>query len=184
MNTLKPGEQNTDETLQIAFQFSESHGKPVVVVASTFGNTGLKAAQIGLEKQIPVIVVTHNAGFSISGTTELTIENRSQIEHLNAKILTGTMVLRGLGSAFKRKFGISDEDIVASVLRMFGQGMKVCVEMAAMVSDAGLIQTDKDIICVAGTGRGADTAVLINPASSNNFFDMAIKHIITKPNEF
>ena len=43
-------------------------------------------------------------------------------------------------------------DIVAMTLRMFGQGMKVACEIAAMAADAGLVRTDEEIISIGGTG--------------------------------
>ena len=64
---------------------------------------------------------------------------------------------------------------------MFGSGMKVVVEIAAMATDAGMIPADKDIIVIAGSGRGADTAVVIKPANAHNLFDMVIREIIAKP---
>jgi len=62
--------------------------------------------------------------------------------------------------------------------------MKVCVEIVLMAADAGLIGIDKDVIAIAGTGRGADTAVLVRPASTSDFFNLKIKEIIAKPREF
>jgi hypothetical protein len=59
--------------------------------------------------------------------------------------------------------------------------MKVICEMAAMASDSGLIRTDEEVIIIAGTGKGADTAVVMQPAHSQDFFDMRIKEIICKP---
>ena len=41
--------------------------------------------------------------------------------------------------------------------------MKVVLEIAAMAADAGLVRTDEDVICIGGTGRGADTAVVLQP---------------------
>jgi len=37
------------------------------------------------------------------------------------------------------------------------------------------------VIAIAGSGRGADTAVVIKPANSHRLFDMVIKEIIAKP---
>jgi hypothetical protein len=34
---------------------------------------------------------------------------------------------------------------------------------------------------VAGTGRGADTALVISPAFSTNFFDLKVREIIAMP---
>lgn len=184
MDMIRAGKEHTTKTLKAAFDFAQKLGGAHVVVATTFGDTGAEAATMGKDRGIRVTAVTHNAGFKEPGKTELLPEHRTYMEKAGAKILTGTMVFRGLGSAFRKKFGGSDEEITACVLRLFGQGMKVCVEIAAMVSDAGLVSPGEDIVCVAGTGRGADTAVWIRPASSNSFFDIKIRRVIAKPEDF
>jgi hypothetical protein len=138
---------------------------------------------MGKTRGVRVIVVTHNTGFSEPGLQELDDQYRLEIERNGAQIHTGTLVLRGAGSAIRKKFGSSEEEMIASVLRLFGQGMKVCVEMAAMVSDAGLIPL-QDIVCIAGTRRGADTAALIYPAPSNQLFNIKVREIIVKPQDF
>ena len=70
---------------------------------------------------------------------------------------------------------------MAQTLRFFGQGMKVVVEIAAMAADAGVIPVDEDVIVVAGSNRGADTAVVLRAANSHNIFDMVVREIIAKP---
>jgi len=73
---------------------------------------------------------------------------------------------------------------VANTLRIFGQGMKVACEIAGMATDAGLVRTDESVIAIAGTGgagRGADTAVVVQPANVHNFFEMRIREILCKP---
>jgi hypothetical protein len=64
---------------------------------------------------------------------------------------------------------------------MMGQGTKVCVEIVAMACDAGLVQSDQPVLAVAGTGRGADTILLIRSANSRRFFDLKILEVIAKP---
>ena len=59
--------------------------------------------------------------------------------------------------------------------------MKVACEIAMMAADSGLVRTDEDIIAIAGTSRGADTAVVLRPVNSHNFFDLKIKEILCKP---
>lgn len=49
-------------------------------------------------------------------------------------------------------------EVIAHTLRFFGQGMKVCVEIAVMAADGGLIPPNIPILSIGGTGRGADTA--------------------------
>ena len=69
---------------------------------------------------------------------------------------------------------------MANSLRLMGQGIKVCVEIALMASDAGLITPD-DVLTLAGTARGADTVALIAPQSSNKLFQLKIRNILAKP---
>ena len=40
---------------------------------------------------------------------------------------------------------------------------------------------DEDIICIGGTAQGADTAVVLRPANTHNFFDLKVKEILCKP---
>jgi len=53
-----------------------------------------------------------------------------------------------------------------------------------MAADSGLIPIDKDIICIGGTSRGADTAIIIKPAYSSDFFDLKVRKILCKPSNF
>jgi len=177
----KPGPKNTDETLELARSEAAARGIGHVLVASTYGDTGVKAAALFAGGPARVIVVTHNAGFKQEGVCELDPAKAEEIRKNGALILTGTMVTRGLGCAIRERCGnYSEEVIVADTLRIIGQGVKVCVEMAAMACDAGLIPAG-DVIAVAGTGRGADTCLLVKANSSNKFFDIRVKEIIAKP---
>jgi hypothetical protein len=93
--------------------------------------------------------------------------------------------MAGLDRACRIKFGgVYPAEIVASALRILGQGLKVCVEVSVMALDAGLIPSGVDIISLGGTGEGLDTAAVIRPAHSQNFFDTRVREIICKPREF
>ena len=72
-------------------------------------------------------------------------------------------------------------EVIADTLRIFGQGMKVVCEIVVMAADSGMIRTDEDVIAIAGTGRGADTAVVLRPVNCHSFFDLRIKEILCKP---
>jgi hypothetical protein len=177
------GKQNTPEALRIAVDEAEKRGISHMVVASTRGDTGLQAAKLVQGKGISLVVVGHNTGFSEEGGQEFDEGKRAQIEGLGGRVYIGTMVLRNLGTAIRTMQSYSQQDLVANTLRMLGQGMKVCVEIVAMAADAGLIPCE-DVIAVAGTGRGADTVLLIRANSSNNFFQIKVKEILAKPREF
>jgi len=176
----KPGKKNTDRTLQVARQRADELGIRTVLVASTTGDTGVKVAQrFGGYK---VVVVTHAAGFREPNTQELTEENRAAIEASGARILTCQHALGGVGRAVRKKWGTYQlDEIVAQTLRIFGEGMKVCVEIALMTADAGLVRVGEPCIAIAGTGRGADTAVVLAPANVPQFFDLRVMEVLVKP---
>ncbi|MFQ6013955.1 MAG: pyruvate kinase alpha/beta domain-containing protein [Anaerolineae bacterium] len=176
----KPGKRNTERTLQLARERAEELGIQQVVVASTWGETGRKAAE--LFQGYDLIVVSHSTGFRQPNEQELTEENREAILALSARILTCQHAFGGVGRAVRKKLGTYEVDeIMAYTLRIFGEGMKVVCEIALMAADAGLIRTDGEVIAIAGTGHGADTAVVLKPTNAQTFFDMRIKEIICKP---
>ena len=174
------GASNTDAALSIAKKRAEELGIDTFVVASTRGCTGVKAAE--LFRGEVVVVVTHCDGFDAPNTQQLTEENRARIQELGATIHTATHALGGIGRAINLKFDtIQLDDIMANTLRLLGQGMKVVCEIAAMAADAGLVRTDREVIAIAGSGEGADTVVVIQPANTHRFFDMKVKEILCKP---
>ncbi len=179
----KAGKHNTGAALQVARKAVEERGLKHVVVASTFGTTGLEAARLFQDLEVNLVVVTHNVGFREPGTLEMTPEIRKELEALGAKVYTGTMVFRNVGTAIRELVHYSQPDLVAHTLRMFGQGMKVCVEIVAMACDAGLIPPE-DVLAVAGTARGADTVALIRAMPSNRLFHMKIREILAKPRDW
>jgi len=179
----KPGRQNTQTLLKLVKQYVESVGIRDIVVASTGGKTGAAASK--LFKGYNVVVVTHHTGLSELGVQELKEEHRKQILKNGAKIFTGTHALSSAERAVRKKFGtIQPLELMANTLRRMGEGTKVCVEIVLMAADAGLISCDRDVIAVAGTDSGADTALVIKPANTSNFFDLKIREIIAKPREF
>ena len=176
----QPGYRNTEQALSILQDGVKRYGVRQVVVASTYGDTGLATAKIFKGTDVKVIVITHNAGFKEPGKIEMSSGTVEEIEALGARVYTGTMPFRNIGTSIREKQGYSQQDLIANTLRLLGQGIKVCVEIVLMASDAGLIAPD-DILAVAGTARGADTVVLISPASSNKLFDLKIRNILVKP---
>lgn len=154
-----------------------------IVVASTTGETGAKAAR--LFKGFNVVVVTHHVGFREPGVHELKEEFRQQILKNGAKILSSTHSLSSVKRAVRKKFGtLQPLELIANALRLSGEGTKVCVEIVIMAADAGLIPVDRGVIAIAGTDRGADTALVIRPANSSRFFNLKIRETIAKPREF
>lgn len=179
----KPGKESTEALLKIAKEYADSNGVKDIVVASTWGETGAAASK--LFKGYNVVVVTHHTGFSEPNLQQLKEEHRKEILETGARIFTGTHALSGAERAVRKTFGTMQPlELMANTLRLMGEGTKVCVEVTLMAADAGLIPIDRDIIAIAGTSQGADTALLIKPANSARFFDLKIREVIAKPREF
>jgi hypothetical protein len=154
-----------------------------IVVATTEGATGIAAAKEFSGKE--VVVVSHQTGFVEENRNELSDGNRLQIEEMGAKVLTATHAFAGVARSLRKELGTwMTTEIIAVALRTFGQGTKVCVEITMMAADAGLVPVNKDIVCIAGTGRGADTAWVIRPAYSHAFPKIRMKACLCKPLEF
>jgi len=176
----KKGPQNTDATVEEALRRARELKIKYLVVASNSGRTAEKFLGKGLE----IICVTHHVGFRNPGESEISDEMKEKMLQEGAQVLTTTHLLAGVERALRFKWGgLYPAEIIAAALRILGQGVKVCVEIAVMALDAGLIPYGEEVISVAGSATGADTACVIVPAHSNQFFDTAVKEIICMPRE-
>jgi len=172
------GREHTKATVNLALKAAEEKGIKYVVVASNTGETARMFAGKGLN----VVCVTHVNGFRNPGENEMTEEARNELENMGMKVLTTTHVLSGAERAFSNKFGgVYPVEVMAHTLRMFSQGVKVCVEIAVMALDAGLIPYGESVIAIGGTERGADTAVVIKPSHASSILNTRIEEIICKP---
>ncbi|AEF94822.1 hypothetical protein Desca_1981 [Desulfotomaculum nigrificans CO-1-SRB] len=177
----RQGKENTDQTVKAAIEYAKHNGINHLVVASSSGATAKKFIDCGLQ----VVCVTYQAGFKNPGQLTMPPETRQRLEQAGIAVLSTTHLMAGLDRALRFKFqGVYPSEIMAYTLRMFGQGVKVCVEVSGMALDAGLIPYGEEIVAVAGSGKGADTAIVVVPAHSQYFFDTKIKEIICKPREF
>ena len=176
----EPGSANTEKTLAIAKKRAEQLGIKTIVVASTSGETGVKAVKVFANYK--VVVVTHAAGFPAPDVQELTHQNRARILEKGGIVLTATHAFGGVGRAVRRRFNTYQVDeIMAQTLRVFGQGAKVACEIVLMAADAGLISTAEEVVSIGGTGSGADTALVIKPAHTHDFFELKVREVVCKP---
>lgn len=174
------GPENTEDVFRIAKARAEQLAIKNILIASTTGSTGAKATEFF--KGSRVIVVSHFTGFREPNTQELSEKNRQRIDSNGGVILTTTHAFSGLSRAMRKKFNMYlFEEVVANTLRIFGQGMKVACEITLMAADAGLVRTDEDVIAMGGTGKGVNTALVLSPVNSQDFFDLRVKEILCKP---
>lgn len=175
----KPGKENTKETLQAAVRTAKERGISHLVIASTGGETPqLLEDTEGLN----VVIVTTATGSKIPNENRVSAKRRAEWLAKGYQVCTAAHALsgaeRGISSVFH---GVYPVEIIAAALRMFGQGTKVCVEVATMAADAGMIPSGEPVIVVGGTGQGADTALILKAANSCRILDTKIEEIICKP---
>ncbi len=176
----QPGPANTARVLDLVRIRAQTLSISHIVIATTSGATGTLAVQ-----QIPdrkIIAVTHVTGFRGPNQQELLPEHRTAIEAGGGQILTCQHAFGGVNRAIRRKFNTYEiDEVIANILKLWGEGTKVAVEIALMAADAGLIPTDAPVIAVGGTGHGADTALLLQPANSFALFELRFLETICQP---
>lgn len=181
----------TETTLRIAKERAEELGIKTALVASTSGDTAVRAVEIF--KGMQVVAVTQAAGTRQPNVLAFTEENRKIVESKGGAVVIANHPLSGInrqrkpadqrgGGPFLPHPLVTDAvDVISSTLGIFGSGTRVSCKIACMAADAGIVRTDEDVIAIAGSGGGANTAVVIRPANSFEFFNLRIKEILCKP---
>ncbi len=176
------GPEHTEETLEIALERAQTLGINQVVVASSHGDTARKAHAMMAPHGIRICAVTLCHGWEHLGWT-MSVETRQELEAMGITVVTGIHALGdGVGSAFTEEHGgRAVEEVVRDVLYRFCQGMKVAVECLLMAADAGFVDIEQEVIAIAGSGSGADTAIVCRPAYPRTFLELEIREVLAKP---
>ena len=179
----KKGIENTTPTITLALQEATKR-QTDIVLATTPGKPALEIMELAKQMNFTnkIIVVSHAYGFGKPGENTLSQETREILENNNIKVVTASHVLSGAERGLSNKYqGVYPVQIIADTLRMLSQGIKVCVEISVMALDAGQIEYGKPMVCVGGSGRGADTIAIVTPAHANHILETKINEIIAKP---
>ena len=170
----EPGRKSTEETLRLAAERAGLRGISKIVLASTRGDTARLAAALFATTGLKLVVVPHQYGFT--ETQRFPPELITELEEQGHRVHFGTMLFHT--DSF---YGAGSPQAMATVLRTICQGMKVCVEIVLMAADGGQVGRGEEVIVVAGTGRGADTAVVAIASTSTRVHELHITEIICKP---
>ncbi len=175
----KPGFHNSEECMKLASERAKELGIKEIVVATNAGDMAYLALKYF--EGCRIIAVTHHAGFKKPWTCEMHDETRDDLISKGVAVLTTSHALSGIERSFRNKYqGLYPMELVADTLRIFGQGTKVCVEITLMAADAGLL-SGGDIMTIGGSGKGADTAIVIKPVLQKEFLNMKVHEIVCKP---
>ena len=191
----KGGEEHTEETLKIALQGAKERKIDTVIISTSTGGTGLKAVEVFKDTGIKLIFVRHQTGYPSKGKQMMPPDIKAKLEKVGkvvtcADVLTGGVDV-GVGRQRPEKEQPQEASlpfivppvnvIIANTLRQISQGTKVCAEIAMMAADCDAVGIDKPIVCVAGSHSGADTVMVIIPATSNRIRDLRLQEWLAKP---
>jgi len=185
----EPGEENTKWVIEAVSQRLEAGGIRIVIVASTSGETAVEFAR-SLKGKTELICVSE-APYRREWGEEwpcLKQEFRQELERLGVTIIDKVpYVFHSSVLEAARWPDAFPERVVKETLYSFGQGMKVAVEVTVTGVSCGYVPPYENVIGVGGSGRGADTAIVLRATYPASLFDkdpakrLEIKEIIAMP---
>ena len=178
------GEVNTDKTVELARERAEQLGIGKIVVASETGLSALKVldALPGHE----VIVVSSAAGTTVEGSVigdlKIGIPDEGMLRELTDR---GARVVRGTDPFWNLSAHTEIRDTPKLGMKFYEAlcgGLHVCMTGVLEATDAGHLVEGEEVIALAGSFVGLDTAIVAAAANSVNFFRaFEVLEIICKP---
>jgi hypothetical protein len=170
----RPGNENTADVMRLVKERAQARRIKKVVVASTRGETARAAAKALEGTSLHLVVIPWQYGFR--DTQPFPPELVAQLREKGHRVHFGTMLFHT-----EDLYGNRTPQVMANLLRIFGQGIKVCVEIIMMACDGGCVDVGEKAIVVAGTGAGADTAIVATASPSTKMTGLRVHEIICKP---
>ncbi len=172
-------EDITPDTTEAVFRLVQERlkgsGIKKLVIASTTGATAQKAMDFFKDSGVKLIIVPHQFDFH-RDTNAFPQELVKNLRESGHEVHFGTMLFHT--DSF---YGSNNGTTMANLLRCFCQGVKVCFEIVLMATDGGHIASGEKVIAIAGTGRGSDTALVMQAASTQHMRNLRVNEIICKP---
>lgn len=173
------GEVNSEKTVELALAYARENDIRDIVVSSHSGDS---VFLLEGNPDLNIVWVTAVMGYKGPGENFFTEKALARAQEAGIKILTTSHVLSGVERGISSSFGgLYPAEIMSHTLRIFGQGVKVGLEIAIMTLDAGLVPYGQPIIAIGGTSQGVDTAILVTPSHAQDVFKSKIHRIICKP---
>lgn len=178
------GEVNTRKTVELAYERAALLGLDKVVVAS---ETGLSAIEVlKVFKDMEVIVVSSAAGTRVEGTAigdlRIGIPDEDMYRRLlegGAKVIRGTDPFWNLSAHSQL---VDTGKLGMMFLKTLSSGLHVCMTAVLEATDAGYIAAGEEVVALAGSWVGLDTAIVAKAANSVRFFEgFEVLELICKP---
>ncbi len=185
------GQINTEKTLELAIQRALELDIEKMIVASETGLSALKAAEMLHNSGIKLIVVTSATGTRVENTVignlKIGIPDEriwNRLKESGATIVRATDPFYNIAATLEKEGIPTLATLVRLCLKMISSGTSVCVGAALMATDNGALKDGEEVVTVAGSWVGLDTALVVKTTNSVNFFKrgaIQIEEIICKP---
>ncbi len=152
------GPDNTDRVLELVRKRSRELEIGTVVLASTRGGTAEKAMNVLKGKNLVIVGIDR--------------------DRFSPDVL-GRAEEKGFAVIFSNETDYDYPEEMKAAFRRFSQGMKVAVEDVVIACVRNALEEGVDVISLAGSSWGADTAIVINSASS--FRATKVREVICMP---
>lgn len=162
-----PGKVNLDKTLELIKKKSEELGIKDVVLATSTGFTAEKAFEAFKGTDIILTIIS----------TDRQWWDESFLEDFSKKLEEKGHNLFFIREISPYPFIKTPSPFIKTSYCRLSSGLWVAVYVTFFAVDKGFISTDNDIITTANY----NTALVIKPATSENFTEFRIKEIICKP---
>ncbi|MGD2200369.1 MAG: pyruvate kinase alpha/beta domain-containing protein [Candidatus Bathyarchaeota archaeon] len=178
------GEVNTEKTIELAKTRAGELGIQKVVVASETGLSALKV--LDMFEGSTVIVVSSAVGTSVEGSVIGDLKIGIPDEGIMSEIQDrGGVVVRGTDPFWNLSAHIPLLD-TSRLGMMYYQaicgGIHVCMTAVLEATDSGHLTQGEEVVAMAGSFVGLDTAIVAGAANSVNFFEaFEVLEIICKP---
>ena len=173
--------ENTPVAIKLALEKAKEMSTDIVLASST-GASAFTVLELASEMDYNGRIIAVTSVWKSPGVNQLSDENRKKLTGAGVILVTAAHSLSGVERSISGKFGgVYPVEIMAQTLKMFSEGVKVCVEIGAMALDAGAIREPRAVVVLGGTGRGCDTACMMTPGYSAKIFDTRIHEILCMP---
>jgi hypothetical protein len=172
-----PGPGNTGRTIEAVRAYLEAGNQvEAVVVASITGDTAVKVAEAMTGLRAPVICVTGPPSWQVMPEYHFPLLARAKQRELEgAGVTIVDCVPSSLSDTIEfsyARYGFRSPTwlVVETLLAVGGYGLKTAIECAVMATDGGFLKPFREVVAMAGTDRGADTAVVVRSTFSSTIF--------------
>jgi uncharacterized protein len=166
------GSENTENVLRLALARYNKGGIDEVIIASSHGGTARLAAKVFEGTGVQLLIF----GEVLDGDQSPSKDVCEELTGQGHKVIWGVHI-----NSMSTFTGDLSARLVSETFRRISEGFKVVCEIVLIATSQGFLRTGEKVLAVAGTNRGADTAIVANAAPITQFKDFEIHEILCKP---